>query len=44
MYRPKFKITPELMGLLTQATELKAWITQAVIDATFPPKTGPSES
>jgi Fic family protein len=31
MYRPRFEITPELLGLLTQATELKAWIAQAVI-------------
>jgi len=31
VYRPKFDISPELLGLLTQATELKAWISQAVI-------------
>jgi Fic family protein len=31
MYRPRFQISPELMGLLTQATELKAWIAQAVV-------------
>lgn len=33
MYRPKLQISSELMGLLIQATELKAWITQAVVDA-----------
>ncbi len=37
MYRPKFEITSELMGLLTLATELKAWITQAVVDVPWLP-------
>lgn len=37
MYRPKFQITPELMGLLTEATELKAWISQAVVDVPWLP-------
>lgn len=37
MYRPKFQISSELMGLLTQATELKAWITHAVIDVSWLP-------
>lgn len=37
MYRPRFEITPELMGLLTQATELKAWIAGAVLDVPWLP-------
>jgi len=37
MYRPKFDITPELLGSLTQATELKAWINSAVIDVPWLP-------
>lgn len=37
MYRPKFQISPELVRLLTQATELRAWISQAVIDVPWLP-------
>lgn len=37
MYQPKFQISPELMGLLTEATELKAWINQAVVDVPWLP-------
>lgn len=37
MYRPLFQISSELMSLLTQATELKAWITQAVVDVPWLP-------
>jgi Fic family protein len=37
MYRPLFRISPELMGLLTRATELKAWIAQAVVDVPWLP-------
>lgn len=37
MYRPKFQISPELLGLLTRATELRAWIAQAVVDVPWLP-------
>lgn len=37
MYCPKFEITPRLLKLVTQATELKIWITQAVVDVTWLP-------
>lgn len=37
MYRPRFQISPELLGLLTQATELKAWIARAVVDVPWLP-------
>ena len=32
MYEPNFRMTPELMRLVVQATELKIWIGQAVVD------------
>lgn len=37
MYGPKLQITPELLRLLTTATELKAWIAQAVVDVPWLP-------
>lgn len=37
MDSPRFQISPELMGLLTQATELKAWISSAVVDVPWLP-------
>ncbi|MBI5201876.1 MAG: Fic family protein [Elusimicrobia bacterium] len=37
MYQPRFQISPELMGLLTEATELKASIHQAVVDVPWLP-------
>lgn len=37
MYQPSLKISPELLRLLTEATELKAWIAQAVVDAPWLP-------
>ncbi len=37
MYRPRFQISPDLLRLLTQATELKAWISQAVVDVPWLP-------
>ena len=38
MFNPSFRISPELLGLLTQTTELKAWITEAVVDVPWLPK------
>lgn len=32
MYKPLFDITPELVGLIAEATELKAWIHGSLID------------
>lgn len=37
MYRPRFQISADLLRLLTQAAELKAWISQAVIDVPWLP-------
>ena len=37
MESPRFQISPELLRLLTQATELKAWIAQAVVDVPWLP-------
>jgi Fic family protein len=37
MDSPRFQISPELLRLLTQATELKAWIAQAVVDVPWLP-------
>lgn len=37
MYRPKFRISPELLRLLTEATELKAWIDHAAVDVPWLP-------
>lgn len=37
MDRPKFQISPELMRLLIEATELKAWIGRAVVDVSWLP-------
>lgn len=38
MYQPRFKLTPELLRLITQATELRAWIGQAVVDVAWLPR------
>lgn len=32
MDQPKLRISPDLLRLITSATELKAWIAQAVVD------------
>lgn len=37
MYRPRLRISPELLNLITEATELKAWIERAVIDVPWLP-------
>lgn len=37
MYRPRFQITSELLGLIAQATELRSWIAQAVVDVAWLP-------
>lgn len=38
MYEPRFRITPELLRRVTAATELRAWIGQAVVDVPWLPK------
>lgn len=37
MYRPVFRITPYLLSLITDATELRAWIARSVIDVPWLP-------
>ncbi|MBI3564064.1 MAG: Fic family protein [Elusimicrobia bacterium] len=37
MYRPRFRISPELLNLLTEATELRSWIARAVVDVPWLP-------
>jgi Fic family protein len=37
MYRPGFQISPNLLRLLTEATELKSWIARAVVDVPWLP-------
>lgn len=37
MYKPLFEITPYLLQLITEATELKTWIHQSVIDVPWLP-------
>ena len=37
MYKPLFEITPEVLRLITQATEIKTWIARAVIDVAWLP-------
>lgn len=37
MYRPQVQISPDLLALLTQATDLKSWIARAVIDVPWLP-------
>ncbi len=37
MYGPLFEITPELLRLITEATELKSWIGRSVLDVTWLP-------
>jgi Fic family protein len=37
MYKPRLQISPDLLGLLTTATELTAWISQAVVDVAWLP-------
>lgn len=37
MYRPSLQISPDLLRLLTEAAELKVWITQAVVDVPWLP-------
>src|SRR5258706_7592391 len=37
MYKPVFEITPELLRLITQATEIKSWISRAVVDVAWLP-------
>jgi len=35
---PRFSITPELLRLIAEATELRAWIAQAVVDVPWLPR------
>lgn len=37
MYKPRFDISPRLLSLVTQATEIRAWINSAVIDVSWLP-------
>ena len=37
MYKPIFEISPYLLQLITEATELKAWIHQSVVDVPWLP-------
>lgn len=37
MYQPQLRISPELLRLLTTATELNSWIAQAVVDVPWLP-------
>ena len=37
MYKPRFTITPHLLGLLTRATEVRAWIKGAVVSVPWLP-------
>lgn len=37
MYEPKFEITPHLLKLISQASELRGWIGQSVIDVAWLP-------
>lgn len=37
MYKPQFSISPELLRLVTLATEIKAWINSAVVDVSWLP-------
>lgn len=37
MYTPRFTITPELLCLLTLATEARAWINSTVVDVSWLP-------
>ena len=37
MYKPLFEISPYLLQLITEATELKTWIHQSVIDVSWLP-------
>lgn len=38
MYQPLFAISPELLRLITEATELRSWIGQAVVDVPWLPR------
>ncbi|HHT9114815.1 MAG TPA: Fic family protein, partial [Candidatus Wunengus sp. YC65] len=37
MYKPLFDITPELLRLVTLATEVRAWVNSAVVDVSWLP-------
>ncbi|MBI3553612.1 MAG: Fic family protein [Elusimicrobia bacterium] len=37
MYKPRLRISPDLLRLLTEATELKAWIDAAVVEVSWLP-------
>ena len=37
MYKPHFNISPELLRLVTSATEIRAWINSAVVDISWLP-------
>ena len=37
MYKPHFNISPELLRLVTSATEIRAWINSAVVDVMWLP-------
>lgn len=37
MYEPRFRITPDMLRRIAQATEVRAWIHQACVDVTWLP-------
>ena len=37
MYRPQFQISPLLLRLLTESTELRSWIEHSIIDVAWVP-------
>ena len=37
MYQPAYRITPHLLGWLTEATELRVWIQQSIVDVAWVP-------
>jgi Fic family protein len=37
-YTPRFQLTPSFLNLITQATELRAWIARSVIDVVWLPR------
>lgn len=37
MYQPRFEITPQLLYFITKATELKTWVSQAMVDVAWLP-------
>jgi len=37
VYQPAYRITPHLLGWLTEATELRVWIQQSIVDVAWVP-------